>query len=166
MTRDNMKIHNLLFIACLASVGFVILANAPVVAQASSKHHASPIERPHKKPPVYIMVRRSIVGADDTPGERVWDIQLAPMLPAQVNVNPPPPDSLFESLDAPSLLIWVSNLPPKSYISVGIFTGPREKFGGPSRSGEVPAKLQQEIDAFTQFCAKHNVEVGEAISSG
>jgi len=161
-----MKICNLLCCACFASISFAVLANNPVIAQASGRNHAPPVKALHQKPPVYEMVRRSVIGNDTFLDEQVWDVQLATMIPPQVNVNPHPPDYLFKSLDSPPLLTWVSSLPPKSAIDFDIFTGPREEFGGPSRSGKVPAKLQQEIDAFSQFCAKHNVYVVEMISSG
>lgn len=163
-----MKIRNLLFIACLTSISFAVLANAPVVARASGRHHASTREELHKKPPVYDMVRRSIVGTDNAVNEQVWDVQIAAMIPPQVTVNSQPPNYLFKSLDAPLLLIWVGSLPPKSEITFDISTGPRVKSADPSESssGKPPAKMQQEIDAFAQFCAEHNVAVIELVSSG
>ncbi len=161
-----MKTCNFLFTACLASLSLVIGANAPVVAQASSKHDASPVKEQHQKPPSYEMVKRSVIGTDNVLGEQVWDVRVAAMIPPQVAVNPQPPDYLFKSLDAPPLLAWVNSLPSKSEICLSIFTGPRIKFAGPSGSGEVPVKLQQEIDAFGRFCANHNVNVVEAIASG
>lgn len=148
---DKMKIRNLLFIACLASISFVVLANAPVVARASGRHYASTVEELQKKPPVYKMVKRSIVGTNDIPGEQVWDVQVATMITPQVNVNPQPPGYLFKSLDSPPLLNWVSSLPPYSNIEL---YNPTEY-----ASGKPQAKRQEEFRTFVQFCSKHNVYV-------
>ena len=121
----------------------------PVQLQAATPAQASSVTKP-----TYDLMRYAIADGSTTKHFWVASVWGAPMQPSKAGGDPPVPRDAFQSLAAPQLRDWVSQLPPGSCIVVLGWLGPQRNTRGP----HIPDQFHLEINDFKHFCESKNVQ--------